>query len=259
MTTTFFAAGLHCITASIPRSAPAIGDTGDEVIAARIVRAAGTQRQRDWIELVSYTVARQQRWRANHARFDFDCSHLLAQRHATRQVAMTSLSKVFLTLAAIAVASLVLIGGGAWYWWDQNSADLLDAGKAAISEGQKSGSDLDEEDCVASALDRHKADGNRSFGSALRNNLWLSGCLNASRPQERFCTSVPVQSEAIAVALWSAQLCAQHDLSDSYCPNLLQGVAKYCSSSQRADKLNRSVPSRRALYRHMSQYAPQSG
>ncbi|MEQ1519473.1 MAG: hypothetical protein ABL931_23610, partial [Usitatibacteraceae bacterium] len=43
--------------------------------------------------------------------------------------------------------------------------------------------------------------------------------------------------------IWSAQVCSQYDFSDPYCSQLLQSVSKYCSSSQRNDKLDRRVPS----------------
>jgi hypothetical protein len=155
---------------------------------------------------------------------------------------MSSLSKVFLTLAAIAVVGVLLVGGGAWFWWNHNGADMLEAGKVAIQEGQRSGTELTESSCVSTSMDRHKAGANSSFSSALRNNLWLTGCLNASKPQEQFCAGVPRQDEILTMAMWSAQKCAQSGIEDSTCPNLLQSIAKYCASPQRAEKLKENIP-----------------
>ena len=154
---------------------------------------------------------------------------------------MASPTKVLLILAAIAVAGLLLLVGGAWFWWDRNGTELLDAGKTAIEEGQRMGSELTESSCMSTAIDRHKADTNPSFGSALRNNLWLSGCLNASRPQEQFCVDVPPSDEILASAMWSTQMCARSGIDDPTCPNLMQSVSKYCASPQREEKLRNGI------------------
>ncbi len=155
---------------------------------------------------------------------------------------MASPTKVLLIIAAIAVAGLLLLVGGAWYWWDRNGTELLDAGKTAIEDGQKSGANLTETSCMSAAIERHKADTNRSFGSALRNNLWLSGCLNASKPQDQFCVGVPSSDEILASAMWSTQMCAKSGIDDSICPNLMQSVSKYCASPQREQKLRGGAP-----------------
>ena len=172
---------------------------------------------------------------------------------------MKIFENLVLTLISIAVVGVMLIGGVAWYWWHQNSAKLLDGAKAAVSEGYKSGGNLDEGGCVVSALERHKADWNRSMFSGIRNGLWLTGCLNASKPEEKFCVGVPPQSEVFAVGAWSGIACAQHGLSDPYCPTLFQNISKYCSSSQRVEKLKRCATTNHALNTDLSRQARQTG
>ncbi len=155
---------------------------------------------------------------------------------------MASTTKVLLVLAAIAVAGSLLLVGGAWYWWDQNGTAMLDAGKTAMEDGQKDGASLTETSCTSTALDRHKADANRSFGSALRNSVWLSGCLNTSKPQEQFCAGAPSSSEILASALWATQMCSKNGIDDPTCPNLMQSVSKYCASPQREEKFRGGAP-----------------
>ena len=147
------------------------------------------------------------------------------------------MGKLFVILAAIAAAGLLLIGGGAWYWWKHHSAEFLESGKAAMTEGQAAGRRLDEGACMVLAIDRHKADWNRTMASAVRNNLWLSGCLDASRAQEKFCDGVPAKDDVVGAGLWAASSCARHGFSDSYCGNLFSSAVKYCGSAQRAEKL----------------------
>src|SRR5512147_853425 len=100
------------------------------------------------------------------------------------------MGKLIAILLAIAVAGTALIGAGVWYWWSHYSAEFIESGKSAISEGEASGRSLDEGGCMTRAIERHKADWNRNVASAVRNNLWLSGCLQTSRIQDHFCDGV---------------------------------------------------------------------
>lgn len=145
--------------------------------------------------------------------------------------------KLLSILAAIALAGALLIGGGGWYWWTHYGTEFLESGKTAIMEGEASGRSLDESGCMAQAIERHKADWNRTMISAIRNNVWLSGCLDTSRVQEKFCEGVPSDDDVMAAALWAASACANQGLSDSYCGNLVSNAVKYCSSPKRAEKL----------------------
>ena len=153
------------------------------------------------------------------------------------------MGKLFAILAAIALAGVLLIGGGAWYWWTHYGTEFLDSGKMAMLDGQASGRALDEAGCMLRAIERHKADWNRTMASAVRNKLWLAGCLETSRVQEKFCDDVPPSDNAVAAALWAASACANQGLSDSYCGNLVSNAVKYCSSPQRGEKLRPGTPS----------------
>ena len=72
------------------------------------------------------------------------------------------MGKLIAILAVIAVAGVLLIGGGAWYWWSNYGTEFLDSGKTAMLDGQASGRTLDEAGCMLRAIERHKADWNRT-------------------------------------------------------------------------------------------------
>jgi hypothetical protein len=150
---------------------------------------------------------------------------------------MSSNAKVLLLLIAVVLGLATLVAGGAWYWWKQNSADLLESGSTAMNEGNKHGSAADEAGCIAAVVERHKADGARQLGASVRNSLWLTACLEASKVKDKFCNDVPHGDSIVAVGTWSATSCVQHGFSDPYCGNLFAAAAKYCSSPMRAQKL----------------------
>ena len=150
---------------------------------------------------------------------------------------MSSTTKTLLIIIAAVLGVALLIAGGAWYWWRQNASEFLDAGAAAIAEGQNSGRGADEAGCMAAALERHKADGSKRMGAAVRNNLWLTACLDASKAKEKFCDGVPAHDSLLAVGAWAGASCVQQGFADPYCGNLFAVVTKYCSSPQRVEKL----------------------
>jgi hypothetical protein len=153
---------------------------------------------------------------------------------------MTGVGKLFLILGLTAIGGVLAIGGGAWYWWRHHSAEFLEAGRAAIEDGRKSGASLEEGGCVIHAVERHK--GERSMTSAIRNSVWLNGCLDTSKPQQGFCDGVPSQDNPISVGVWAANTCVQYGVADPYCHTLFQEVSKYCSSPARAGKTRNGPP-----------------
>src|SRR5262245_8776987 len=153
---------------------------------------------------------------------------------------MSSLGRLFLILGLIALAGLLAIGGGAWYWWTHHSQEFLESGKATIEDGRKSGGKLLEGGCVALAVDRHKA--GPGMASTIRNSVWLSGCLDTSSPQADFCDGVPSPENPVAVGIWTAGTCLQYGLTDPYCSSLFQNISKYCASPERAGKMRTGPP-----------------
>ncbi len=150
---------------------------------------------------------------------------------------MSPNARILLIIVAAVLGMALLIGGGIWYWWSQNASEFLDAGATAMNEGQVMGRGTDESGCMTAAVERHKADGSQRMGAAVRNNLWLTACLEASKAKDKFCEGVPAQDSLLAVGTWAATSCVQQGFSDPYCGNLFAVVAKYCSSPQRAEKL----------------------
>ena len=149
---------------------------------------------------------------------------------------LTKAGKVVLSAFATAIAAVILLGLGGWYWWKRNAGELLESGKESITLGRESGTTLGESSCLQFALDNHKANPDLSILSSVRNGLWLSGCLETSRVEKDFCSAVPAQDDVIARGVWAGLACAKEGLSDPYCPTLLQNVTKYCSSTTRDEK-----------------------
>jgi hypothetical protein len=153
---------------------------------------------------------------------------------------MSGIGKLFLILGLIAIAGLLAIGGGAWYWWKHHSTDFLEGGKAVMEDGRKSGATLQESGCVTQAVARHKS--GPSIASTVRTSVWLTMCLDTSSPQADFCDGVPVPENPVAVGVWAAGACSQHGLADPYCSSIFQSVSSYCASPARTGKMRTGPP-----------------
>ena len=150
---------------------------------------------------------------------------------------MSSNTKILLIMIVAVLSVALLIGGGAWYWWSRNSAEFLDAGIVASTEGQNSGRSLNEGGCMAAAFERHKAEGSQRIGAAVRNSVWLTSCLESSKVKDKFCDGVPAADNLIGVGTWAGASCVRQGFADPYCGTLFGIVPKYCASAQRAQKL----------------------
>jgi len=140
--------------------------------------------------------------------------------------------KVFAVLAGLAL----LLAGGVRYVWAVHGDHILAAGKASMDEGRQDGLSLGESGCLADALQRHGSESTVSFTSSVSNGLRLSGCLESSGTEARFCDRVPALGEILTAATWANAACTLQGFSDPSCPNIFQSVVRYCASAGRADK-----------------------
>ncbi len=147
--------------------------------------------------------------------------------------------KTFLLISLVVATFLAALIGAGVYWWHQNSGELMDATKTAITDGEKNGQHLDDEGCVNAALKLHTANGDPGIVSGVKNSMWLTGCFETSKPLEKFCEGVPAMDEYSVVGAWTSKSCVAHGLTDPYCPAIFQNVVAYCSSPVRPQKLKK--------------------
>ena len=105
-----------------------------------------------------------------------------------------------------------------------------------MAQGTRDGAALSESGCVDKAVERHRDSDNRSIAGAIKTSLYLRTCLDASKPEPKFCEGVPSKDETATYALWTAQRCTSLGFTDYYCPNVVGQIADYCASAKRAKK-----------------------
>jgi len=142
--------------------------------------------------------------------------------------------KILLIVAIVVVVLVLGVVGTGVVWWMKNKDALI----ARAKEGKEFGGHSDNQACVDEALNRYKKE--PGFGSAMSTNIFLRGCLEASKPTDGFCESVPKTTEFMKSAEWQREQCRGVDLAkDSYCRQLFQPVQQFCekgpsrSSSER--------------------------
>src|SRR6185369_5697260 len=92
-------------------------------------------------------------------------------------------------LTVIAIACILSVG----VFVKSKGTDWIARGKEARAEGEAFGRGVSESVCVSEAMARYGRD--RGMISGVKHRLWLSGCLQTSRLDPEFCTSVPPDSE----------------------------------------------------------------
>jgi len=136
---------------------------------------------------------------------------------------MPGWAKALIIVGILLVVFVVAIIGGGMYWWSQNKATVT----GGLAEGKAAGKLTDNQGCVNQSVDRYKAD--RGFTAVIGNSIFMSTCLQASRPTPGFCDDVPRQMEFTATAKWRLAQCDHFDLSgDKYCQQLFTPVQQFC-------------------------------
>lgn len=143
---------------------------------------------------------------------------------------MTTTSKVLIVAGAcVLLGAFALIAAGV-YWWTHHSRELIQAGKNAIGEGSEIGKRTDNQGCLDEALSRYRQ--NRGFVGGMSTGLFLTGCLDSSRPTPGFCDDVPGRREFIKSAQWQIRKCEEAGLPDQYCRQLYSQVQQYCERAR---------------------------
>jgi hypothetical protein len=155
---------------------------------------------------------------------------------------MPGWAKALIIVAVLLVVFVVAIVAAGVFWWSRNKDTLIAKGKAQVTEGKETGRATDNQGCVNQSVDRYKAD--RGFTAVIGNSIFMSTCLQASRPTPGFCDDVPRQMEFTATAKWRLAQCEHFDLSgDKYCQQLFTPVQQFCEKhggAGRADEQTNS-------------------
>lgn len=143
---------------------------------------------------------------------------------------MSTWIKALLIISICFVLLIVGVVAFGAYWLSTHKDELVKTAENARADGAAFGARTDNQGCLTEVLRRHKE--HHGFSDAILNNLFLSGCLQASRPTSGFCDGVPKTSEIKDSVSWRLKKCTDAGLSDSYCSNLFGEVQKYCESDK---------------------------
>jgi len=147
---------------------------------------------------------------------------------------MTTTAKVLIVLGVCVFVGVLAVVGAGVYWWTHHSRELIQAGENAMKQGSAFGKNTDNQGCLDEALSRYKQ--NKGLGGGISTGLFLTSCLNDSRPTPNFCDDVPRPTEFIKAAQWQLRKCAEAGIPDQYCRQLYGQVQQYCERTRSAAK-----------------------
>jgi hypothetical protein len=99
-------------------------------------------------------------------------------------LAHATLAKNLLIVALVVVVLVLGVVGTGVVWWMKNKDALMARAKEVVAEGKEFGGRNDQQACVDETIRRYKKE--PGFGSAMSNNFFLRGCLDASKPTDGF-------------------------------------------------------------------------
>ena len=150
--------------------------------------------------------------------------------------------KILLIVAIVVVVLILGVVGTGVVWWMKNKDALMARAKEVVAEGKEFGGRNDNQACVDEALSRYKKE--PGLSSLMSNNFFLRACLDASKPTEGFCESVPGPTEIMKSADWQLEQCRRVDLGkDSYCRQLFQPVQQFCEKGGRKSPTDKNANS----------------
>ena len=130
---------------------------------------------------------------------------------------------VWIILGGIVVLAVFLwIGVVNWF------SNAIDSGDEWMSEGREFGVAVNNDGCVAHALELDEA----CWGMTckVRTPIFLYGCLQTSQPIMGFCDEVPSRDRAGATITWRIRRCADVEGAGQNCPEVFGAVQRYCAS-----------------------------
>ena len=141
---------------------------------------------------------------------------------------MSSWLKAILIISLCFVVLIIGAVGLGAYWLTKHKDELMKSAESARADGVEFGRKTDNQGCLSEVLRRHRE--HHGFSDSIVNNLFLTGCLEASRPTAGFCDDVPKSTEILESARWGIRKCTEENLSDSYCGQIFSQVQRYCDS-----------------------------
>jgi hypothetical protein len=139
------------------------------------------------------------------------------------------------TWLKVVLVVVVLLGaavGGAYWWWQQNAEAMIADAKATMADATRFAAGKDSAACVNEAAVRAKGSG---FTGAIKDRLFLTGCLRAAKRTPGFCDGVPAATEILTSASWQQQLNQKYGLTPPFETVVIPaGIQDFCGRQSSA-------------------------
>jgi hypothetical protein len=140
---------------------------------------------------------------------------------------MPGWAKTVMIVALVLVLLVVGAIAGGVYLFMRSKDALIARSKAITTEGTDFGHQTDNQGCVNESVSRYKKE--PGFTSSISTSIFLTACLDASRPTRNFCAEVPSRLNYSKSPEWRIEQCRHFDLSsDKYCPEFFGPVQQFC-------------------------------
>ncbi|HQR35206.1 MAG TPA: hypothetical protein PLK30_20880 [Blastocatellia bacterium] len=145
--------------------------------------------------------------------------------------------KIGLSIAAGFMLVLMLGAGACVYYFSQLTGQIKEDQKAA----ERFGETADQAACLKETFARSK--GKSSITAAASNSIFLSTCLQKSRPTPGFCDDVPSSDDKEKTKAWIKNKCQEVGEDNLTCGSVYGIVLGHCQGGTiKGDKIKIELP-----------------
>jgi hypothetical protein len=135
--------------------------------------------------------------------------------------------KIALSIAAALLLLMMLGAGACIYYFSQLGKDVQQDKIA----GERLGENSDEDACLKEALARTK--GKNMISGMASGSVFLTSCLEKSKPTPGFCDDVPSSQDKEGSKIWAEAKCRDLGQSNITCGAMLGIVIGHCQNKER--------------------------
>lgn len=114
-----------------------------------------------------------------------------------------------------------------YFYWQDNQVLLEQAAQKGLTEGQAFGKNHSQAQCLDQVI--KLTESCRETDCTIELKQFSAACFANASPSPEMCNKAPEAGDFFGITSWSVSLCRKRKIKNGNCPNIVRGIADYCS------------------------------